>query len=206
MDTSSSGGPPISGSDEPSPHSPFEEDTASLLDRAQAGDGPALEQLCARFLPRLYRWATGRLPPYARSLIDTHDLVQEVMVKTTRRLGDFQNYNPGAFPAYLRTAILNRIRDEVRRAAVRPEFALLEETEATRSASPLDTIIGQELAERYEEAMMRLNEIERSAVFLRIEMDMTYELIADALNKPSAEAARLAVHRALLRLAEEIEL
>jgi RNA polymerase sigma-70 factor (ECF subfamily) len=128
------------------------------------------------------------------------------MVKTTRRLGNFQTHSPGAFPAYLRTAILNRIRDEARRTAVKPEFKPLEGTEETYSPSPLETVIGQDLAERYEEAMMRLKEDERSAIFLRIEMDMAYEDIAEALSRPSAEAARLVVHRALLRLAQEIEL
>jgi len=207
MDTpSSSRGPPNNRANKPPQSNPPKEDTTSLLNRAQAGDSAALEQLCARYLPRLYRWATGRLPSHARSLIDTHDLVQEIMVKTARRLGNFHARSPRAFPAYLRKAILNRIRDEVRRAAVKPEFAPLEGTEVAHSPTPLETAIGQDLAERYEEAMMRLKEDEQSAIFLRVEMDMAYDDIADALSRPTAEAARLAVHRALLHLAQEIEL
>jgi DNA-directed RNA polymerase specialized sigma24 family protein len=35
-------------------------------------------------------------------------------------------------------------------------------------------------------------------------MDGTYEQVAQALGKPSADAARMAVSRALLRLAQEM--
>src|SRR5688500_19892281 len=51
--------------------------TLNLLQRARAGDADALDALIGRFLPRLQRWATGRLPGWARDLADTHDLVQE---------------------------------------------------------------------------------------------------------------------------------
>ena len=56
--------------------------TQELLRLAKAGDADALETLMARYLPRLVRWASGRLPPYARSLFDTSDLVQETMLQT----------------------------------------------------------------------------------------------------------------------------
>jgi RNA polymerase sigma-70 factor (ECF subfamily) len=39
-----------------------------------------------RYLPRLRRWATGRLPPAARGLLDTEDIVQETIVKTIRNI------------------------------------------------------------------------------------------------------------------------
>ena len=38
----------------------------------------------------------------------------------------------------------------------------------------------------------------------RVEMDGTYQDVARALGKPSPDAARMAVSRALLRLAEEM--
>ena len=117
-DSSSSGQAPKQGAGKPPQPQSLPEDTTSLINRAQAGDDAALEKLCARLQPRLFHWATGRLPPRARSLIDTSDLVQETLVKAIRRLGGLRDRTPGAFPAYLRAAILNRIRDELRRAAV----------------------------------------------------------------------------------------
>ena len=79
-------------------------------------------------------------------------------------------------------------------------------TEEEPSPSPLEAYIGQDLAERYEKTIMQLKESDRAAIFLRIELEMGHEEVADALNNPSAEAARKAVNRTLIRLAQEIEL
>ena len=56
------------------------ESSLALLERARAGDRQALETLTARYLPRLRRWASGRLPRWARDLADTEDLVQETVL------------------------------------------------------------------------------------------------------------------------------
>ena len=192
-------GPPKRDDQAPHPK-PLDESTLSLLNRAQTGDSEALERLCTRYLPRLYRWATGRLPPRARSTVETGDLVQETLLNTIRRLGGIRPRHAGDFPAYLRTAILNRLRDEVRK----PEVAQLDGTEADPSPSPLEETIGRDLTERYEKAFTRLKEDHRAALFLRIELEMSHEDVADALNKPSADAARKVIYRALIRLAQEM--
>ena len=182
----------------------IQESTLLLLDRAKGGNDEALEEVCRRYLPRLFRWATGRLPARARGIVDTGDLVQETLVRTIQRLDSFEPQHSGAFPAYLRTAILNRIRDEVRSAARKPEAVPLAGTEEDPSPSPLEEAIGHEFVERYERALTRLTEEERAAIFLRMEMNMSFEEIADALHKPSTNAAWMAVSRALMRLAREM--
>jgi RNA polymerase sigma-70 factor (ECF subfamily) len=53
--------------------------------------------------------------------------------------------------------------------------------------------------------LSRLRPDDREVVIARVEMDMSYEEIAQLLGKPSADAARMAVHRALLRLAVEMK-
>jgi hypothetical protein len=40
-----------------------------LVLRARGGDQEALNDLCARYLPRLQRWAHGRLPASARGAL-----------------------------------------------------------------------------------------------------------------------------------------
>ncbi len=179
-------------------------DTLSLINRAQAGDDAALEQLCARLRPRLFRWATGRLPLRARGCIDTGDLVQESMIRTVRRFGDLKDLDPGDFSAYLRTAVLNRIRDELRRVEVRPYSSALHESAADSSPSPLEQTIGLDQTEQFEWAMERLKPEDQAAIFLRIELDLSYGDLAELLGKPSPDAARMAARRALLRLAEKI--
>ena len=180
------------------------ESTLALVQLAKAGDAGALDRLFARCLPPLRRWASGRLPRSFRDLMDTDDLVQETVIRTVKRVDSFEPRHEGALQAYLRQAVMNRIRDEVRRAARRPVAAALDENQPDVSASPLDEAIGRQAVDRYEAALARLRPEEREAIITRIEMDETYDAVARALGKPSADAARMAVTRALLRLAEEM--
>jgi DNA-directed RNA polymerase specialized sigma24 family protein len=86
------------------------ESTFSLIERARAGDEQALERLFARHLAPLQRWARGRLPKWARGLADTDDLVQDTLLKTFKRIERFEPRRVGALQAYLRNAVLNRLR------------------------------------------------------------------------------------------------
>jgi RNA polymerase sigma-70 factor (ECF subfamily) len=189
---------------DPSPARATGTDTLSLINRAQAGDDAALEALCVRFQPRLYRWATGRLPARARGLLDTADIVQETLVKAIRRIDGLEPRGPAAFPTYLRAAILNRIRDELRRAAVRPDFDPLHESTEDSSPSPLEQTIGLDEAAQYEQGLAMLKEDDQAAIFMRLELGMDFEELADALDKPSPDAARMAVNRAVVRLTRTI--
>lgn len=181
------------------------ESTSLLLDRALAGDADALERLFSRHQKPLARWASGRLPKWARDISDTEDLVQETLLQTFKRLADFSPRGVGALQAYLRQAVLNRIRDELRRTSRRPAAADLDDVQVESSDSPLEQAIGHEALERYEAALARLKAEEREAIIARVEMGYSYEELADALGKPTPDAARKAAERALLRLAEEMK-
>ena len=104
----------------------------------------------------------------------------------------------------MRRAIYNRIKDEIRKYRIRPTPTELDDQAKHPGPSPFEDAVGNELAERYEAAFERLKEEDQDAIFLRIELDLSYQEIAVALSKPSANAARMAVSRALLRLAEEM--
>jgi RNA polymerase sigma factor (sigma-70 family) len=180
------------------------ESTLSLIERARAGDSEALERLFTRLRKPLRRWASGRLPAWARDISDTEDLVQETLLKTFRKIGDFEHRGVGALQAYLRQAVLNRIRDELRQKGRRPHATDPGDVEVDSAESPLERAIGREAVERYEQALARLKAEEREAVIGRVEMGYTYEELAEALGKPTPDAARKAAQRALVRLAEEI--
>src|SRR5262249_934055 len=96
------------------------ESTFHLIERVRAGDQEALQHLFARHLKPLQRWARGRLPRWARDLADTDDLVQDTLVQTFKRIEDFEPRHVGALQAYLRQAVLNRIRNELRRKGRQP--------------------------------------------------------------------------------------
>jgi RNA polymerase sigma-70 factor (ECF subfamily) len=181
------------------------ESTAELIERARNGDRAALDRLFARHRPALQRWASGRLPKWARDLADTDDLVQDTLLQTFKRIGDFEPRRVGALQAYLRQAVVNRLRDELRRKGRRPESTDLDGLSLDGGLSPLEQAIGREAVEHYEQALQRLKPEEREAIILRVEMGYSYEEMAGALGKPTPDAARKAAQRALVRLAEEMK-
>ncbi|TPW14331.1 MAG: putative RNA polymerase sigma factor cnrH [bacterium] len=178
--------------------------TTELLTRAKNGDRQALEVLTARYLPRLVRWATGRLPASARSLFDTHDVVQETLLHAIRGIDGIEVRGPGGFQAYVRQAVLNRIRDQIRWTRRRHGREEISEDLPDDLPSPLESAIGVDLLERYERALTDLSEEERQLLHLRIELDFNYEEIAAITGKPSRDAVRMAIKRALLKLAESM--
>lgn len=199
---------PAVGESHADPPRPESETSLDMLRQAQLGDAEALNRLVARYLPRLRRWATGRLPAFARGMADTQDLVQETVSRAFRKIDGIEIRGDGALQAYLRQVLLNQIRQEIRRARRRPSSGVadVEEVDALESAapSPLEEAIGREALERYEQALERLRPADREAIVGRVELGLNHQELADALGKPSANAARMAVERALARLVKEM--
>jgi RNA polymerase sigma factor (sigma-70 family) len=195
---------PVEGTSVTAPSKTRLDTTWQLLTRARAGDLQALEQLFAHHLPPLQRWARGRLPKWARQMTDTDDLVQDALTQTFRRLDHVEAKGVGALGGYLRQAVLNRIRDELRRSGRTPPSVDLGAVDLAGGQSPLEQAIGREGVERYERALQQLSEGDREAIVGRLELGYSYEELAEALGKPSAEAARKAAQRALLKLAAEL--
>jgi len=179
--------------------------TNDLLERARNGDSAAVDALFARYLPRLRRWAAGRLPRWARDLSDTHDVVQETLLRTFKRVDAFEARGEGAFQAYLRQAVLNQIRNELRRFGRKPAAVEVDSNAPADSPSPLEEAIGRQAIERYEAALSDLKPEEREMVIARIEMGYDYDELAEAFDRPSPDAARKAVRRAIVRLVEAMK-
>jgi RNA polymerase sigma-70 factor (ECF subfamily) len=192
-------------SDSQPPGTGTPDSTQQLLESARSGDAGALDRLFARHLAPLRRWASGRLPRWARDVADTQDLVQDTMLQVFKRVDSFEARGEGALQVYLRQAMLNRIRNEFRSHRRRPGLATIDEDAPAARTSPLEHAIRQEQLDRYDAAMARLSETERDLIVARVELGLTYEEMAEALGKPSWNAARMATARALLRLAAELK-
>ncbi len=180
------------------------ESSVTLVARARHGDDLALEELCARYLPRLRRWAHGRLPSWARGAIDTHDLAQDTLSHVVQRITTFNPQHDAAFQAYLRQSLMNRVRDAIRAAQRRPAGDPLDSAHPSESPSPLEEAIGRQAMDRYEAALQRLKPGDREAIIVRIEMGLSNAEAAQALGKATPAAAHMAVSRALVKLAEEM--
>lgn len=184
------------------------ESTATLLQRARLGEDGARDRLFSRYLPILRRWAHGRLPGYARGTIDTDDLVQITLLRSLDHLDSFEPHREGAFLAYLRRILINRLRDEIRAKARGPEDQPLDSLDEELQGSlpsAIEDAIGRQVVEQYEAALERLEERQREAIIARIEFGYSHEQVAEAIDAPSANAARMVVSRALVRLAETLD-
>jgi RNA polymerase sigma-70 factor (ECF subfamily) len=181
------------------------ESTRELIDRARQGDQEAVEQLFSH--DTFGRSSVGRpAPRWARDFAGPDDLVQDALLQTFKRIGDFEPRHVGALQAYLRQAVVNRLRDELRRKGRRPDETDLDEMTLTAGGgTPLEAAIGREAVELYERALQQLKPEEREIIVARLEMDYTYEELAQVLGKPTAEAARKAAQRALVKLAEAMK-
>jgi RNA polymerase sigma factor (sigma-70 family) len=179
------------------------EETLVLLARVRNGDSVALELLAARLLPRLRRWAAGRLPAWARDLAETEDLVQETVVNVLAHLNDFEPKHEASLTVYLREALANRIRNEIRRATRHPPADGLENAVDARSTapSPLESAVSREALGRYEAVLHTLSPEDREAIVGRLELHYSYQELSDAWGTPSADSARKRVERAVKRLA-----
>ena len=182
------------------------ESTVELLARARAGDQAALDEVFARAIPLLKRWASGRLPRWTREMIDTDDPVQETVVNTLKHIEVFEYRVDSALQVYLRQAVMNRIRNEIRRATRHPAPETLDTAAPDAGLSPLEKLIGRQTVEAYDEAMAALEPEEREAIIGRVELGLSYVELAAAMGRPSPDAARMAVGRALLKLAKRLKL
>jgi RNA polymerase sigma-70 factor (ECF subfamily) len=105
----------------------------------------------------------------------------------------------------VRRAVANRIVDEVRKAERRPPAEETAGSVRDPSPSPLDELLRGEKRDLYERAFQRLKVAEQAALAARIEDGLSYEEIARELGKSSPDAARMAVTRAVVRLAQEMK-
>lgn len=128
-----------------------------------------------------------------RSLAE--DLVQEAFVRLFGRWRDLRD--PGAFPAYLRTTVVNLARSQFRRSRV--ERAYLEREALRPDPPPADT------GERHEmwAALQRLSPRQRAAIVLRYYEDLTEAQTADVLRCPVGTVKSL-VWRGMQQLRAEL--
>ena len=173
-----------------------------LLERARQGSQSAIDALFERYRSWLRRWARGRLPRRLRGVIDTSDLVQDSLHRTFAQLATFRSGQAGALRVYLRRAVENRIRDELRRATRRRSIILPEEpVRASDDAAPqLRQIISAETWSRYLDALKRLPDRDRRLIVARAELGYNSEQLAFVERLSSPAVARVTLRRALIRL------
>ncbi len=179
--------------------------TAELLLECRSGSLKARDALVRRFLPKMQRWAKGRLPQYARDVAATEDLVQNTFIRALDHVENFDAQREGAFLAYLRQIFINQLRDEVRRHVRRPAAEPLTTEPTDDHRSILEAAIGVEALEAYDQALQTLPATDQQAIVMRLEFGYQYTEIAADLGLTSANAARMRITRAIGQLAKLID-
>lgn len=183
---------------------PVVEPTITLIRKIRGGDSQARDALLRRFLPLLQRWAHGRLPRQMRDLNETDDLVQVTLVKALARLDQFEAAGPGAFLAYLRQALLNQVRDEIRRHQRRPEHGEIDvELSDPEAPALIEQIVGSERVRAYEQALAALPKRQQGLIVMRVEFGMSYPEIAAEVDS-TPDAVRVMVARAIVLLSKAL--
>jgi RNA polymerase sigma-70 factor (ECF subfamily) len=186
--------------------------TESLLQRISGGERPALDQLLARYRPRLLAFVEARLEPGLRARLDPSDVVQEAQLEVVQRMDDFLKRRPMPFHLWVRKTAYERLLKLRRRHRHQQQRTLEREVPwPERSSllaagsllagggSPSERLQAQELAQRIGAAVATLAERDREILLMRQVERLPYEEIA-CLLEIEATAARKRYGRALLRL------
>ena len=161
---------------------------------------PALAQYVERYSPLLERWVQLRMPKSLLETIDVNELVRAALAESVLDCTE-----AGATPTeatFLARARQN-VRDRLARA-IRPPTSIEAPPTAGGREPDWEPDVGSSLLDRYDAALAHLGRADRDAIILRIELGLPWADLTTLLNKPSAPAARIAVSRALVRLAREM--
>lgn len=180
------------------------ESTRELIRLAKSGDRLAQERFFERYFSPVRRFAHGRMPARARGVIETDDLVQETLLAAFERLPAFEHQHPGGLLSYLYASVRNRITDEIRRAERRPTSDATAGVLIDARPSPMEQVLDREKWARYEEALEQLSAEDQALIQARFEGGCSYADIAELCDRPSPDAARMAVVRAIERLVRRL--
>jgi RNA polymerase sigma-70 factor, ECF subfamily len=187
--------------------------TRGLMDRWNAGDETALEQLLQLHGDWLRHHVRVRLGPAMRSRLESMDIVQDTLLEFFKSGPRFIVENAAQFRGLMSTVIENRIRDRRDwfsaqcRAMQREERhgSIADLSVGGHSRSQPDTKAAQNEWEAFVRlAVMLLDPDDRDIIVLRQWQDLQFDEIGKKLGI-EPDAARMRFNRALPRLAARVD-
>lgn len=186
--------------------------TLTQLRAAKAGDSVALNELLARYEPRVRTAVAVRLGRVPSAVADLDDTVQEVMLAAFRSLKGFEGRSEGAFLNWLTSIAVNEVREAHRHAARHkrggdaPRRSLSSTTfpdldlPATQT-SPTQAARVHEIEEARFRALLRLPPHHRDIIVDHAILGLTHEEIAQGIGDDATAArARALYNRAVRKL------
>lgn len=188
-----------------------------LVRRAQDGEREALDRLVERYYERVRPIVRARLGARLRTQVDSVDILQETFGDAVRMFDRFEMRDDASLIQWLAKIAELRVRAAAQRmnAAKRDpgrEVRLDASGDsdgrpqrphevAADNPTPSQALARGEDAERVLRCLDQLDELQREAILQRDFAGASWDSIAEALHKPSADAARMLHARALARLA-----
>jgi len=196
-------------------------DARDLLDRLKRGDREALAALFSRHRDRLARGIRFRLDPRLQPRLDVEDVLQEVYLSSSHRIGSFPGDTEESFFVWLRILAGQTLIDLYRRhlgaqardagrevagpggryfQATSTSMAIQFQLAADRT-SPSQAAIRAEMSRQLEGAIEGMDPIDREILALRHFEELTNGETAEVLGIQQ-KAASIRYVRALKRLKE----
>jgi RNA polymerase sigma-70 factor (ECF subfamily) len=191
----------------------------NLVARVVAGDRGAVVELLERYRGRLRRMVAMRLDPRLEGRVDSSDVIQEGYLDAMRRLEEYLLDPSVPFYIWLRFLVGQRVQEQHRRHLATPgrdvgrEVSIYEGAmpgASTRTlaerlmgklTSPSNAAIRAERKIRLQEALNRMDPLDREILVLRHYEQMTNGDAAAALSLEKSAASKRYT-RALQRLKE----
>lgn len=176
-------------------------EVSDLLARAAAGDEAAWRGIVSIYARRVFALARSR-----RLSDDTaEEVAQSVFVTVASQLGSGKYSERGRFESWLFRVAINRVRDEIRRAARHAGAAdpVTLDARAAEAAPAPDDSADREVA-MLRRAMAGLSDADREIVDLRHHAGLSFKQISDLLGEPLGTLLARH-HRALRKLRDSIE-
>lgn len=167
-------------------------DDADLLVAHLAGDAQAFSALVRRYERPVYRLALR----YARDADEAEDLAQRTFLRVLAHAGDLRPGQP--FAAYLFRIAANLCKNHLRDRA-RLVFGLPLEAAAPDAGASPDALEAQQRRSKMREALARLPQRQRQVVSLRVDAELPFAQIAEALGI-TENNAKVNFHYAVKRL------
>ena len=171
--------------------------TLTLVRKAKAGEGNALNLLFDRYIPRILRIVRMRIGAGLRGRMESMDVVQEVMIRAIRSFDQFEAKDEAAFLHWISKLVQNEIRDladyhNAEKRNANKEVTTRDKSTATRSVLsqlPADSVHRPSFQVRLKEDVLQLEaaldqlaEKQREVIIMRQYEGMSFKDIGSKLG------------------------
>lgn len=196
---------------------PEAQTTQQLLDQVQRGDGQAVDALLERHREPVRRMIALRLDPAIVQRLDASDVVQDVLLEASRRLGDYIKNPAMPFHLWLRHIAKDHVIDAHRKHHQAAKRGVDREQPLARAGwhdqssldlagqlldqelTPASAAIREELQRRLHGALDEMDDADREVLLMRHFEQLGNQEVATALGLTEA-AASMRYLRAIRRL------